>query len=198
MQQTVWSEPSSGRRKDRHRNPPDDAPYRKRYLHVCEIETVYLNHILIAVSLRKKAVNRLFCFFQTCIYKCWINMLDSHAFVTISMYRRSIYICTTVLRVCEKLMVTQQLTKIPQFLWNLKVHTILKRDHQWPLSWAKWIKSTPFHPVSSKPLLILYSQLFLGLVIILSLLVSQLKLYTFFFPRHATYPAHHFLPPKNI
>jgi len=46
---------------------------------------------------------------------------------------------------------------------SLKGITMFTRTHRWSLSWARWIQSTPFYPISLRSFLILSSRLCLGL-----------------------------------
>jgi len=45
--------------------------------------------------------------------------------------------------------------EIPCLLWTPKVHYHVPRAHHWSLFWARWKQSTPSHPISLRPILIL-------------------------------------------
>jgi hypothetical protein len=63
----------------------------------------------------------------------------------------------------EKLRGTQ-LVKFPAFYKTNRFITVFTRAHYWPLSWARWIQSTPSHPISLRSILTLSSHLCLGLL----------------------------------
>jgi hypothetical protein len=39
--------------------------------------------------------------------------------------------------------------EIPGPLWNRRFITVFTRARHWSLSWARWIQSIPFHPIST-------------------------------------------------
>jgi len=54
----------------------------------------------------------------------------------------------------EKLTVTQLVKKVPTFYGIWKFITVFLTTHHLTLSWARWIQSTPSHPISLRPILV--------------------------------------------
>jgi hypothetical protein len=50
--------------------------------------------------------------------------------------------------ILKKLTVTQLVKKFPTFYGMKRFITVFTRAHHWSLFWARWIQSTPSHPVS--------------------------------------------------
>jgi len=50
--------------------------------------------------------------------------------------------------VLEKLTVTQLVKKFPAFYGTRMLSIVFTRTRYWPLSWARWIQFTPYHPTS--------------------------------------------------
>jgi len=48
----------------------------------------------------------------------------------------------------EKLVVTHLVMKFPTLYWTQRFITMFTRACYWSLSWARWIYSTPYLPVS--------------------------------------------------
>jgi hypothetical protein len=53
----------------------------------------------------------------------------------------------------EKLTVTQPVKKLPTFYKNRKFFTVFTTARYCSLSWARWIQSTPSHPISLRSIL---------------------------------------------
>jgi hypothetical protein len=116
----------------------------------------------------------------------------------ISLYSSKIVdkggILSTYLRswaLLEKLSIVHPLKNFPAFYGTRRFITVFTRALQWALSWARWMQSIPFHPISLKSILILSTHL--------HLLHSRLfpsgfptnMLYAFlFFPNRAACSAH--------
>jgi hypothetical protein len=54
--------------------------------------------------------------------------------------------------------------------------SVFTRARHWPLSWAKCMQSTPYHTISLRSILILFSHLHLGLQVVSSLHVFSTKI----------------------
>jgi hypothetical protein len=63
----------------------------------------------------------------------------------------------------EKLTVTQLVKKYPDFYATRRFITVFTTAYLMSLSWARWIHSTAFHPISIRSSLILCTHLRLGL-----------------------------------
>jgi hypothetical protein len=63
----------------------------------------------------------------------------------------------------EKLSIVQLLKNFPAFYETRRFIIVFTRTLHWFLSWARWIQSIPFHPVSLRSILILIAHLRLGL-----------------------------------
>jgi hypothetical protein len=63
----------------------------------------------------------------------------------------------------EKLPIVQPLKKFSAFYGTRGFITVFTRALHWSLSWARSIQSTPSHPISIRPILILSTHLRLGL-----------------------------------
>jgi hypothetical protein len=63
----------------------------------------------------------------------------------------------------EKLLIVRPLKKFPAFYGTQRFITVFTRAIHWYLSWARSIQSIPSHPVSLRPILILFTHLRLGL-----------------------------------
>jgi len=63
----------------------------------------------------------------------------------------------------EKLTVTQLVKKFPAFHRRQRFITVFTTVRHWSLSWARWIPSTPPHPISLRSLLTLSPHLRIGL-----------------------------------
>jgi len=61
----------------------------------------------------------------------------------------------------QKLRVIQLAKKLPSFYGIRRSITVFTTCH-WPLSWARWIQSTPSHAISLRSILMLSSHLWLG------------------------------------
>jgi hypothetical protein len=64
----------------------------------------------------------------------------------------------------EKLTVTQLVKKFPAFYGTRRFITVFTTVCHWPPSRARWLQSTPSHPISLRSILILSSHLRLGLL----------------------------------
>jgi hypothetical protein len=53
----------------------------------------------------------------------------------------------------EKLIITQLVKKLPAFYGTLRYITVFTGARYWSLSWARWIQSTPSHPISLRSIL---------------------------------------------
>jgi hypothetical protein len=91
----------------------------------------------------------------------------------------------------EKLISHSTSQEIPRFSWNPKAHYMLTRARHRFLSWARWIQSTPSHPVSLRSIVTISSHL--RPVLSRCLLPSGFPTYTLYeFPissMHSTWPA---------
>ena len=93
----------------------------------------------------------------------------------------------------EKLRVLELLKKLPAFYGIRRIITAFTTAHHVSISWARWIQSTPSHPIYFlKSLLILYSYLCLGLPsgFFPSGLPTKTAYATLLSSKRATCPAH--------
>jgi len=67
----------------------------------------------------------------------------------------------------QKLTVAKLLKKFSAFYGTSRFITMFTRTRHWYLSWARWIQSTPRHPISLRSILILSSHLHLWLLAVL-------------------------------
>jgi len=51
-------------------------------------------------------------------------------------------------KVLEKLTVTLLVKEYPAFYGTWRFNTVFTRAHQWSLSWARWLQSTPYDTIS--------------------------------------------------
>jgi hypothetical protein len=91
----------------------------------------------------------------------------------------------------EKPPIAQLLKNFPTFYGTRKFITVFTRVLYWYLSWARWIQSTPPHPISLRSIFILSSYLRLGLPSgFFPSGLSTKILYAFHFSICATCPVH--------
>jgi hypothetical protein len=99
----------------------------------------------------------------------------------------------------EKLKIVQPLKNFPAFYRTRRFITVFTRALHWSISWAWSIQSIPFHPISLRSTLILFTHLRLCLPNDLLPSGSPTNiLYAFSFPIRATCPAHLILLPITI
>jgi hypothetical protein len=91
----------------------------------------------------------------------------------------------------ENLIVVHLVKKFSAFYGTRVFITVFTRAHHWPLFWARWIQSTPFHPISLPSILMLSFHLRLGLRVMFSLHVFRPMFCIYFVPHliRATSPA---------
>jgi len=70
------------------------------------------------------------------------------------IFRIAIYRTPRSIVVFDKLIVAQLIKKIPAFYGTRRFITVFTSAHHWPLSWARWILSTPSCPISLSSILI--------------------------------------------
>jgi len=63
----------------------------------------------------------------------------------------------------ETITVSRLVKKFRSFYGNQMFITVYTRTRHWSLSWARWIQSTPSHPISPRSILILSSHIRLGI-----------------------------------
>jgi len=105
--------------------------------------------------------NAPFSEFNILVCKMWKqNLLNQtcafHAFCTLTecaCQNESLHICPCKLTpwsiiLLEKIIVTHPFKKFPALFGTWRFITVFTRVHHWSLSWARWIQSTPSHPLS--------------------------------------------------
>jgi len=84
-----------------------------------------------------------------------IHDLKIHIQCEWTLRHRNLYISVWGRVLLEKLIFTYLVTKHPAFHRTIRFIIVFTRVRHWCLSWAKWIQSILFHPISLKFILIL-------------------------------------------
>jgi len=85
--------------------------------------------------------------------------------------------------------------EIPCLLWNPKLHYRVYKTRHWSLSWTIFIHSTPFHFISARFILTVFSHLCLGLLRGLFPSGFPIKILYEFFISHSCYMIRPSQPP---